>query len=350
MDHVGIDLGKRQSHACAISAETGEIRHRRIPTSPEGLTSLFERLGLGRCRILLEASACSEWVARHLEGLGHEVIVGDPNYAPMYGERTRRVKTDRRDAEALAEACLKQNYRPAHRLSDDARRLRARLAGRTTLVKSRAECARRVGTELWHHGLRLRSGSMASLRRRVDEVAAPSEVREVLEPLLEVVEQLSEKLAELEAELKREAVEREELRRFTTIPWIGVVISHSFLATVDTPERFASAAQLTSYLGLVPREWSSSEIQRRGSITKTGDKRLRSHLVQAAWLLLTRPATEQTRALQRWAERIAQRRGKKKAVIALARKLVRILYAMWRDGRDFEPSLLRIDATAPAAS
>src|SRR5216684_4421878 len=101
MDHVGLDLGKRESQI-AILAEDGELINMRIRTERRRLVEMFGRRP--KARILMEASTESEWVARCLEDLGHEVIVADPNYAPMYAQRTRRVKTDRRDAQALAHA------------------------------------------------------------------------------------------------------------------------------------------------------------------------------------------------------------------------------------------------------
>src|SRR5712692_6037526 len=134
MDHIGIDVHKKESQIC-ILADGGEVIERRIRTEPARFAAVLgER---PRARIVLEASTDSEWVARCLEGLGHEVIVADPNFAPMYGMRHRKVKTDRRDARALAEACLLGAYRPAHRLSDGQRYVRGRLAVRDALVRTR---------------------------------------------------------------------------------------------------------------------------------------------------------------------------------------------------------------------
>ena len=98
MQHIGIDLAKTASQVCLLT-EDGELIERRIPTTPEH----FARLLAARApsRVLIEASTESEWVALHLEALGHEVIVADPNFAPMYATRSRRVKTDRRDARAV---------------------------------------------------------------------------------------------------------------------------------------------------------------------------------------------------------------------------------------------------------
>ena len=134
MDYVGIDLHKKESQVCILN-EGGQLSECRIRTEPRRFAEVLG--GRPRARILLEASTESEWVARCLEALGHEVVVADPNCAPMYATRTRKVKTDRRDARALAEACLLGAYRPAHRLSDAQRHVRGRLAVRDALVRTR---------------------------------------------------------------------------------------------------------------------------------------------------------------------------------------------------------------------
>jgi transposase len=115
MDHIGIDVHKKESQIC-ILGEGGELIEQRVRTTPGWFADVLG--DRPRARILLEASTESEWVACCLERLGHEVIVADPNFAPMYATRSRKIKTDRRDARALAEACRLGAYRPAHRLSD----------------------------------------------------------------------------------------------------------------------------------------------------------------------------------------------------------------------------------------
>ena len=134
MDHIGIDVHKKESQIC-ILAEGGELIEERIRTEPERFAAVLGQRP--RARILLEASTDSEWVARCVEGLGHEVVVGDPNFAPMYATRTRKVKTDRRDARALTDACLLGAYRPAHRLSDPQRHVCGRLTVRDSVVRTR---------------------------------------------------------------------------------------------------------------------------------------------------------------------------------------------------------------------
>lgn len=136
---------------------------------------------------------------------------------------------------------------------------------------------------------------------------------------------------------KLEAAARGDVvtRRLMTVPGVGPVTATTFLATLDEVSRFDGARQVAAFLGLVPREWSSSEVRRRGPITKAGSKRMRSLLVEAGWGILRYQKAE-TEQLRQWALQVASRRGKAKAAVALARKLARMLFAMWRDGRDFE--------------
>ncbi|MGQ0639542.1 MAG: IS110 family transposase, partial [Gemmatimonadaceae bacterium] len=143
MDIIGLDRHKRETQLCIKSGE-GVITDRRIVTSRDRFTAVLG--SRPRARILLEATTASEWVARQLESLGPEVIVADPNSAPMYANRSRRVKSDKRDARALMEACARGSYRPAHRLSDARRHVRAELAVREALVRTRTRYVVRAKT------------------------------------------------------------------------------------------------------------------------------------------------------------------------------------------------------------
>ena len=123
--------------------------------------------------------------------------------------------------------------------------------------------------------------------------------------------------------------------RLTTLPGIGPITATAYIAALDDAARFGSAAQVTSYLGLVPREHSSGEQQRRGRVVRSAHPPVQALLVQAAWRL-SRSTDARTATLRAWARGIAERRGKKIAMVALARRLARILFAMWRDGRPYD--------------
>ncbi len=333
MEHVGIDVHKNQSQICILTPE-GELIEKRILTQRVRFAAVFG--DRPRSRILIEAATESEWVARCLEELGHEVVVADPNYAPMYGHRTRRVKTDRRDARALAEACRSGTYRSAHRTSDERRHLRGLLAVREALVRTRARYVSLIRTLLRREGLRVRGGNPAQCIERVAEIDVPVLIAQEIEPLLKVLDCLDTRIALADRQLTELASEDDQIRRLCTVPGVGPVTAASVVATLDTAERFRGAHQAEAYLGLVPREMSSGEKQRKGRITKSGNTRSRWLLVEAAWVLLVRVKQSRARPLQLWAQRIAARRGKCVAVVALARRLAGILYAMMRDGTEFE--------------
>jgi transposase len=350
VENIGIDVHKRESQICVIT-ETGDILEVRIATRRERFGEVLA--GRPRARILVEASTESEWVARCLEELGHEVVVADPNFAPMYATRSRRVKTDRRDARSLAEACKLGAYRPAHRTSDQQRHVRTRLTVREALVRTRTQYVSLVRALLRQQGLRVGTGTPERLAERVGELGLPGRILSEVAPLLAALQEVNKQIAFLDGLIEELGRQQAAVRRLRTVPSVGPVTAAAFVAALDgDASRFRSAHQAESYLGLVPQEMSSGETQRRGRITKTGDARVRWLLVQVAvsTLRLKQPGTV---ALRAWAERIALRRGRKVAVVALARRLAGILYAMMRDGTDYTPSptqRLPVTRTAVAAA
>jgi transposase len=209
-------------------------------------------------------------VARCLERLGHEVIVADPNFAPMYATRTRTIKTDRRDARALAEACRLGAYRPAHRLSDAQRHVRGRLTVRDALVRTRTGYISVIRARLRQHGWRVPTGSAEGFIRRVLTLSLPGRLLSELAPLLAVMRQVNQQLAYSDERIAAVARADERVQRLQTVPSVGPVTAAAFVATLDDAGRFARAHQVEAYLGLVPREWSSGEGQRRGRITQGG--------------------------------------------------------------------------------
>jgi transposase len=268
--------------------------------------------------------------------LGHDVLVADPNFAPMYATRIRKVKTDRRDARALAEACVLGAYRPAHRLSDPQRHMRGRLLIRDALVRTRTRYIPLIRALLRQQGYRVPSGSAEAFATRVRALALPGPLLSLIAPLLAVMRPLNRQLAYSDATIERLAAHDERVQRLRTVPSIGPVTAAAFVATIDDVRRFSHARQVEAYLGLVPRELSSGDSQHRGSITKAGPPRPRWLLIQAAVSILRRRPPEAD-ALRAWALRIAARRGKQIAVVALARRLAGILYALLRDGTVFTP-------------
>jgi len=348
MEYGAIDLHKKESQI-RIVTEGGEIVDRRISTTRDCFTRTF--LGRPRMRILVEASTESEWVAQHLEELGHEVIVADPNYAPMYGHRNRRIKTDRRDVAALTEACRLQLYRVAHRRSAAQCAIQSHLSVRDQIVRTRTRSINLIRTIARTAGVHIRTGAAETFLTRIDAVDLPAAVQGVVAPLREVIILLNAQLVVADQYVERVAHEDPVVQRLATLRGIGPVTAVAYVAALDDVTRFRGPGQVSSYLGLVPREYSSGEHKRRGRIIRAAHPRVQWLLVQAAWRIW-RSTHDDTRALREWAQAISRRRGKPVAIVALARRLARILFAMWRDHAEYQPSRVRsrrLDRSMPTA-
>ena len=343
MEYGAIDLHMKESQIRIVTSEGQVVCDRRVRTQRDALTRVFgERVAM---RILLESSTESAWVAQHLEELGHEVVVADPNYAPMYGERTRRIKTDRRDVAALAEANRRGWYRRAHRVSRAQGAVRRQLQVREQLIRMRTQTINVLRAQLRSVGLRLRSGAAHTVVTRCDALAIPPAIAQTIAPLREILTSLAPLIAAGDAWARQAAATDPITVRLMTAPGVGPLTALSYRAALDDVGRFRSAGAATAYLGLVPREDSSAERHHKGAITKAGPARVRAVLVQASWVVWRSPRGSGT--LHAWVHRLAERRGRRIAIVALARRLARILFALWRDDTDFQGA--RVSRAAVAA-
>lgn len=337
MTYAAIDLHKKESQI-RILTEAGEVIDRRIRTTRPALSEVFGTWA--PLRVLLEASTESEWVAQHLETLGHDVVVADPNYAPMYGTRSRRIKTDLRDTAALTEACRHGTYRAVHRRSAGQRTRQWELSVRDQLVRTRSRAAAGVRAITRSVGARLPAARGARLLMALDELELPVAARQAVAPLAALIGHTTSALEALDARLAALATVDPTCQRLMTAPSVGPITAVAFVAALDTPHRFRTASQVTQYLGLVPREASSGEQQRRGHIVRSAQPRVQALLVQAGWRVL-RSTEPPALALRLWGQALAARRGRRIAAVALARRLARVLWAMWRDETRFRPAVGR---------
>jgi transposase len=333
MEYGAIDLHMRRSQIRIEDAAGHLLVERRIDTQAAEFTRVFA--ARPPMRILLETSTESEWVAECLEALGHEVIVADTTYAAMYGGRTRRIKTDRRDVAALVTACRLGIYRPVHRVDAATRLRRQQLRAREQLVRVRTSTINTLRALLRQHGIHVRSGHPETLPQRLAALTIPPGLAVAIASLQTVLAHLSTEIHAADRWVSATATADTATRRLMTIPGIGPVTAVTYTATLDTPARFAGdAARASAYLGLVPREYSSGERRQRGRITKAGPPTMRALLVEAAWRIWIRPGIAGA-ALHAWVTRLAARRGRRVAIVALARRLSRILFAICRDGTTF---------------
>ena len=339
MDHVAIDLGAGQSQICVRAADGTVLEERRCATA-----KIAEYLAnRPPSRVILETCTEAFVIAEATLKLGHQVRVVPATLVPSLGVGARRTKTDRRDAQKLSEVSCRIDLPSVHIPSEQARQRKARLGSRDALVQARTLLINHLRGLLRASLVRVSKGSAPTFTRRVRALGVSVE-RAGLEPTLVCIDALTTQLRGLDRELSAEAAREPVCRRLMTVPGVGWVTALRFVATLDRIDRFGGAHQVESYLGLVPGEDSSSERQRRTGITKAGSTPMRWTLVQAAWA--ARRARHKD-ALQRWAEQVEQRRGKRIAVTALARKLAGIMFAIWRDGTVYQtPAEAAATATA----
>ncbi len=333
MEYGAIDLHLRRSQFRIGLKDGTVVKEGRCDTTRADLTRVFG--DRPRMSIVLESGTDSEWVAQHLESLGHEVIVADPNYGPMYGSRSRKVKTDSRDTVALFDACRFGIFRRAHRVSAAQRSRRQQLRIRQQLVRVRSRRISLLRALLRQEGYRLPSGAVEAVEPRLATLKLPEALGRILEPLRAHLAHVTTALGTADREVAAQAAADPVAAQLMTAPGVGPVVALTFQAVLDDPARFGrDAARVSAFLGLVPSEDSSAERRRKGHITKTGPTALRALLVQASWVIW-RGRSAAGAALRRWAHALAERRGRRIAIVALARRLSRIWFAMWRDHQDF---------------
>lgn len=334
MMNCGLDVGKKSSVFCIVDENRkvqgqGTVRTR--------LSELVECFGTKEpMRLVIEASTKSFWLADRLEELGHEVVVVDPGRTKAIG--AARIKHDKLDARVLAELGAADLLARVDRPSEEQRLERLVVVGRDTLVRSRVRMINAVRSVLDSEGMELRGCSterfVPAVREQWKELPEPMQV--ALEPLLFAIEKLTEQIEHCDQHIKARLSKDSEIKRLMTVPGVGPIVAASFLFAVRDARRFDSGRQVGAYLGLVPSLYQSGKTHRRGRITKCGNRQARWALCVAANALLR---SKRPSALKQWGLELVQRVGRKKAVVALARKLSSVMWSMLKTGQDFEPRL-----------
>lgn len=331
MEHLAIDLGGRESQVCIRTPDGGVIREARVRN-----TELAELLSRPKSRVIVETCAEAFAVADLALDLGHEVRVVPASLVRALGVGARRTKTDRRDAQTLSEVSCRIDLPSVHVPSHWSREAKSLCGMRDALVSSRTRLVNTVRGYLRRLLKGSRGGTISTLPSRVRKRFADAglSMPRYLERQLEMIVHLHAAVKDATREVKSWAEQNPVCVRLMTAPGAGPITAVRFVAAIDKVERFSSAHELEAYLGLTPGEDSSSDRKRITSITKAGPIAVRWTLVQASWSALrTRPDDP----MCRWALQVAHRRGKRIAVIALARKLAGILFAMWRDSTSYQP-------------
>lgn len=333
---IGLDLGDRTSRICEVSATGERLKEASVATTPAALAKYFGQRA--SCRVVLEVGTHSPWVARTLTELGHEVVVANPS--AVYGKRRRRKRNDRMDAEFLARQGRAdvQLLHPIRHRSAAAQADLALLRARDQLVQTRTGLINHVRGAVKAVGARLTRCSAEVFPRRV-RAEVPEAVRPALTPLLEVIAELSQRIAGYDRQLGAAIRDRHPVAlRLQQPVGVGPLTALAYVLLVEDPQRFGRSRDVGAYFGLVPRLDESSDARPQLRISKAGDALGRRLLVSAAHYILGPfgPPCD----LRRYGEALAARGGKnakKRAVVAVARKLAVLLHRLWVSETAYDP-------------
>jgi transposase len=346
---VGLDLGDRSSWYCVVDEAGGVLLEQRLSTTPKAMKEVFG--SMPRCRIALETGTHSPWVSRLLSELGHEVIVAHARNVRLIGES--RKKDDRLDAQTLARLARidPQLLCPVKHRSAKAQADLTVIRARAGLVRARTALVNTARGLAKSYGERLRGCNVRNMNAEKAQELSP-ELRTALEPLLAGIESLSEGIRECNEGIERLARESyPQVAQLKQVKGVGTLIALTFLLTLEDAHRFRQSRDVGCYLGLQPGRRNSGQSEPQMHISKEGDPYLRTLLVQGAHHILGPFGADSD--LRRWGLKLAERggkSGKKRAIIAVARKLAILLHHLWVSGEVYEPLRLSKPRAMPAAA
>ncbi|HRI18533.1 MAG TPA: IS110 family transposase [Burkholderiaceae bacterium] len=333
---VGLDVGDRETHFCILD-ETGEILEQgRFRSTRAGLEGRFRTMP--RARVVLEVGALSPWMSRDLEAFGHEVLVA--NSYQMGRIYKGQDKSDRHDAQTLARLGRSDPklLKPLQHRRSTAMIDRGLLHAREILVRSRVQLINHVRGSVKTVGARVASSGTAQFAKNARS-QIPAALQDALGPILDTIQVLTDQIRTFDRQIEAVAERRyPEVEHLRTVHGVGPLTAFAFVLSIDDPSRFAKSRTVGSYLGLRPKKHQSGDADPQLRISRAGDPQLRRLLVQCAHHVLG-PFGEDS-DLRRFGLRLIDRGGRfarKRAIVAVARKLAVLLHRLWITGEDYEP-------------
>ena len=341
---MGLDLGDRSIHYCILNEAGEKASHDQIPTTKAGLDSIFAKMS--PCRIALEVGTHSPWVSRHLSGLGHEVIVANPRKVRLITQSVK--KNDRIDAEQLARLARvdPKLLAPIRHRGPQAQADLAVIRARAELVDARTQLINSARGLAKPMGERLQRCDADYVKEAMAEGLSEA-VQLVIGPLLKCVEELSRQIGVFDTRIQGIEKRYPETKVLKQVNGVGTLIAMTYILTLEDAERFACSREVGPYLGLTRKLRDSGDSEPELGISKAGDVLLRRLLVQAAHCILREGAPDTD--LRAWgltkvqggAAKKGSRKRKKKAAVAVARKLAVLLHKLWVTGEVYDPQYNR---------
>jgi transposase len=333
---AGLDVSMKETHVCVVDRDGEVVLETMAATLPEAIAAALAKAPICQ-RVVLETGRMAPTLYHGLEALGVPVICIESRQAYLALKSLATHKTDRNDARGLAQLARTGFFKPVYVKSLPAHAVRALILARKKLVGQRVTLENQIRGLAVVFGVRLPRGLSPAFAK---QVASGSQgvagLACAMAGLLAARTAVLEAITAIDRDMKRLARSSEACRRLMAIPGVGQLTALAFIAAIDEPERFRRSRDVGAYLGLVPRRYQSGEVDYTGSISKCGDRRVRTLLYEAANVMLTRYRGKL--ALKDWALDIGRRSTMRKARIALARRLAIIMHAMLRHGTEFRPA------------
>jgi transposase len=331
--YAGLDVSLEQTSVCVVDSQGRVVCEAKVASEPEALVRYLGGQDLEIVRVGLEAGPLSQWLHAGLVSAGLEAVLLETRHVKA-ALSAMTVKTDRRDARGIAQLLRLGWYRPVHAKSPGAQEVRSLLTARKLIQGKLLDIESGIRGVLRGFGLKVGTVSRGRFEGRVLELVAGHAMLEtVVGSMLAARAALHSEFARLHRALLVLVRADPVCRQLMSVPGVGAVVAITFRSGVDDPSRFRRSRDVGPHFGLTPRKYQSGEIDVTGSISKVGDRMVRTALYEAASVMLTRSV--RMSPLKSWAMAVARRRGAKKARVALARKLAVILHRMWVDGTSF---------------
>jgi len=333
---VGVDLGDQWSRYCILGLQGETLSEGALQTRQAEVAEFFQ--SLTPARVVIEVGTHSPWMQEIIAGKGHEVLVANPRL--MEGSKRRKRKNDRIDAHKLARLGRvdPESLHPIRHRSREVRQDLVLLRAREALVAARTELINATRGLVKSMGTRLPKCSSRSFAHKVGD-AIPVEAREALLPLLQLADGLSRAIKEYGQKIEEMANQKYgHTKLLRQVKGVGPITALAYVLTLENPERFAKSRDVGPYLGLVPKQEDSGESQPQLGISKTGDTMVRKLLVGSAQYILGPFGPDSD--LRCYGLRLCERGGKnakKRAAVAVARKLAVLLHRLWVSGEVYEP-------------
>jgi transposase len=330
---AGIDLGKEELSYHVVNASGGTVKRGRAAATPQAAREVLSGLDLDGVGV--EAGPYGSWLVEGLCRDGLPGVLIETRRMKQFGQYSK-IKTDARDAERIAQAMRCGLYTAVHVKSVSSRQARTLLRARATLSRARVELQNSARGLLKEYGVKLKRQSSRLLEEAVREALRnlPEAVAVAVLPIVTGITELRRQQARLDREVRRLAKADPVSRLLMTTPGVGPVVGLAYRATLDDPHRFSASELVGPYLGLTPAKYASGETDYDGSITRQGDKMARAYLFEAATVILGR--LRRPCALRDWGLALAERRGRRRATVAVARKLAVVMHRIWVTGQPFD--------------